>query len=408
MKIFQFFIGMAFLSFATLPVASFSQEFEFGKPYPGITQSQHSIAQRSMHAFFMQHWDQAESLSLEMRRVERNDTLLPLSEMLRFAMRSWRILNDEFEFREEREKAKKELGPLHSECIFLLHSRRWPDSTLATRLFLEGGIDGFNAVLKIRSNPWGALSSGMKSVKLFNTAHALAPRMYDVYLGLGLFQCALAEEPGIVKVALRIFKGFHVDLDSGLTYLRLCSDSALYTQDGAREYLVQFLDPNNRLDSEEKQKIFRTLQSLYPNSPYYVFQEIDEGMAFHRKNVFTENTLQWAWQKLETFDTGNFSSRRYANLVRWQYAILDALKADSLRPKPFDRGQCYSFYPVFLQAAQTDFLIHARKNMPVSQRKESVLRYSNLKKKAFFLLRHSAIDPMLKEYFLWHLEDGLP
>jgi hypothetical protein len=46
--------------------------------------------------------------------------------------------------------------------------------------------------------------------------------------------------------------------------------------------------------------------------------------------------------------------------------------------------------------------------MPVSQRKESVLRYSNLKKKAFFLLRHSAIDPMLREYFLWHLEDGLP
>jgi hypothetical protein len=361
-----------------------------------------------MHAFFMQHWDQAESLSLEMRRVERDDTLLPLSEMLRFAMRSWRILNDEFEFREEREKVRKELGPLHSECIFLLHNRRWPDSTLATRLFLEGGIDGFNAVLKIRSNPWGALSSGMKSVKLFNTAHALAPKMFDIYLGLGLFQCALAEEPGIVKVALRIFKGLHVDLDSGLTYLRLCSDSALYTQDGAREYLVQFLDPNKRLDSEEKQNIFRTLQSLYPHSPYYVFQEIDEGMAFHRGNVFSETTLIWAERKMETFDTSNFSLRRYDDLVRWQCTAIDSSGSNLLHPEPFDRGQCYSFYPIFLQAARTDFLIHARKNMPVSQRKESVLRYSNLKKKAFFLLRHSAIDPMLREYFLWHLEDGLP
>ena len=389
-------------------MASFSQKFEFGQPYPGIAQSQHSLAQRFMHAFFMQHWDQAELLSLEMRRVERDDTLLPLSEMLRFAMRSWRILNDEFEFQEEREKARKELGPLHSECIFLLHNRRWPDSTLATRLFLEGGIDGFNAVLKIRSSPLKALSNGIRAIKLFNTAHGLAPRMYDVYLGLGLFQCALAEEPGIVKVALKLFNGLHVDLDSGLTYLRLCSDSALYTRDGAREYLVQFLDPNKRLDSEEKQNIFMTLQSLYPHSPYYVFQEIDEGMAFHRKNVFTQNALQRALQKMETFDTGNFSLRRYANLVRWQCAILDPSNADSLSPKPFDRGQCYSFYPVFLQAARTDFLSHSGKGMLASEYKEKSLRYARLKKQAFFLLRHSSIDPMLREYFLWHLEDGLP
>ena len=408
MKNFQIFFSIALSAIIILPGLSQANGVEFGLPYPGITLPQHVLAQESMHAFFMQHWDQAESLSVEMQRIERDDVLLPMSNMLRFAMRSWRILNDEFEHEAERAKAYQELVQLRTECMYILHHRQWPDSTLATRLFLEGGINGFNAFLKIRSNPLKALSSGIKSLKMFNTAHKIAPRMNDIYLGLGLFQCALAEEPGIVKVAIGLFNGLHVNLDSGLTYLRMCSDSALYTQDGAREYLVQFLDPKKPFESAEKQKIFRALQALYPNSPYYVFQEIDEGLAFHRYDIFSENTIAWAKRKIESFDTDNYSLRRYANLVRWQCAILDTSSADTLHLEPFTRGQDFSFYPIFLSAARSDFLLHMRKNLSVAQRKKERQNYTRLKKQALYVIRHSTIDPMLREYFLWHLEDGLP
>jgi hypothetical protein len=408
MRNYQIFISIALSAIIILPGLSQANGVEFGLPYPGITLPQHALAQESLRAFFMQHWDQAESLSVEMQRMERENGFLPMSAMLRYAMRSWRILNDEFEHEAEREKACLELEPLRTECMNILHHRAWPDSTLATRLFLEGGINGFNAVLKIRSSPLKALSSGIKSIKMFNTAHALAPKMNDVYLGLGLFQCALAEEPGIVKVAIRLFHGLHVNLDSGLIYLRICSDSALYTQDGAREYLVQFLDPKKPFESAEKQKIFRTLQRLYPGSPYYVFQEIDEGLAFHRYDIFSDSTIAWAKGKMETFDTSNYSLRRYADLVRWQCAYLDTSPVDTLHLEAFTGGRDYSFYPIFLRAARADFLLHTRKNLSNARRKEERQNYTRLKKQALYVVRHSMIDPMLRGYFLWHLQDGLP
>ncbi len=408
MRFSKIFISAILLAFMVLPCAGQGNGVELSRLYPGITLSQHVLAQESMHAFFMQHYIEAESLCVEMAHLEQDSGLLPMSNMLRFAMRTWRLMNDEFELSVQREKTYKELEPLRKDCINVLRLSHWPDSTLATRLFLEGGINGFNAVLKIRSSPLSALSSGIKVIKLFNRARSLDPGMNDIYLGLGLFQCALAEEPGVIKMALRLFNGLHVNLDSGLTFLRICSDNALYTQDGAREYLIQFLDPNKSLESAEKQKIFRKLQSLYPNSPYYVFQEIDEGMTFHRRSIFSGNTIAWAKQKMECFDTSNYPLRRYANLVGWQCTILDSASADNLHPEPYAKGQDYSFYPIFLRAAQTDFILHARKNIPVARRNEERQRYGQLKKQAFYILRHSSIDPMLREYYLWHLEDGLP
>jgi len=381
------------------------------QPYPGISLRQHALAQDAMHEFFSHHGERAETLCCDMLKLEKEEGLLPMSYMLRFAMRSWRILNDEFADRGERLRAFGELEPLRSGCIHILHAGHYPDSTLATRLFLEGGIDGFNATLKIRSHPFVAMVNGLRAVRMFEKAQKLAPQMDDLYLGLGLSQCALANEPGIIRAAMRIFNGLHVNLDSGLTYLRICSERALYTNDGAREYLIQFLSPFKPDESAEKQRVFRVLRALYPADPYYVFQEIDEGLAFHRKEVFSSQAAGLIRPLIGHFDTCTFSLERYANLVRWQCCTIDTTMTQGLRPAPFGQNRSFSFYPYFLDAARLKFLLDEQKNAgPAADRGlgEVGRRYRDARNRTYAVLRSSDINPMLREYFLWHLQDGMP
>jgi hypothetical protein len=376
--------------------------------YPGISLRQHVLAQSTMHEFFAKHWNSAETLACEMRRLELSDSLLPMSFMLRFATRAWRILNDEFESKQEHETLQRELEPIRDECLRILHKQHFADSTRPTRMFLEAGINGFNATLIIRSKPLQALSTGLQSYRTLDSVRALAPQLKDLYLGLGLFQCALANEPGIISFALRLFNRLYVSLDSGLVFLRTCSDSALYTREGAKEYLVQFLSPFKEDEVREKQAVFKSLQSLYPNNAYYVFQEIDEGMAFHRAEVFSGNWYQWVVSRIDDFDTSNFALRRDVNLLRWQCAAIDSAMAGKLHPADFEQKQSYSFYPVFLRAARMRYALDTEKKLSRGQYMKALRHYYHQKDHAYSVLRKSNINPMLREYFLWHMEDGLP
>jgi hypothetical protein len=377
--------------------------------YPGISLRQHDLSQHAMHQFFNQHWDSAEATCIEMRTLEQDKGLIPMSFLFRFAMRAWRILNNECENDSVYSELHRELDPLRTECIRILHAKanKFPDSTLATRLFLEGGINGFNSTLKIRSNPFAAMISGLSSVRLLDSARALAPYMTDVYFGLGISQCALANEPGIIRVAMRIFRGLHVNLETGLSYLRICSQKGLYTNDGAREYLIQFLSPFKPSEAAEKQQIFRSFQALFPGNPYFVFQEIDEGLAFHRREVFSYKTIEWAKPLIQSFDTCNYSRRRYANLVRCQCAVIDFSLTNELHPEPLGTGEAFSFYPSFLGAATERNLLDSAKDLSRKQRKNGLRRYQTLKDKAISMLYSADINPMLREYYLYHIQDGM-
>jgi hypothetical protein len=376
--------------------------------YPGITLRQHGLAQSVMHEFFAKHWNTAETLCREMRGLEQSDSLLPLSFMLGFAMRAWRILNDEYETRQEYETLHQELGPLRAECLRVLHKQHFADSTRPTRMFLEAGINGLHATLLIRSKPLSALSIGLKSFRTLDSVRLIAPQIKDIYLGLGIFQCSLANEPGIISFALRLFKGLHVSYDSGLVYLRTCANGALYTRQSAKEYLIQFLSPFKAHEAAEKQAIFKSLQTEYPDNAYYIFQEIDEGMAFHRAVVFSGDKYRWVLPRIGSFDTCNYSLRRDANLVRWQCAAIDSAMTKELHPEVFEQKQSYSFYPVFLRAAQLRYMLDTTKEFLSGGQKKVVGMYRLQKERAYSVLRKSGINPMLREYFVWHMEDGLP
>jgi hypothetical protein len=408
MRLFHSSIKIFFLLVFLFPVSSLVAQSSPATLYPGITLRQHGLAQNVMHEFFAKHWNNADTMRCEMRRLELADGLLPLSYMLGFAMRAWRILNDEYETREECETLRSELRPLRAECLRVLHQRHFADSTRPTRMFLEAGINGLHATLLIRSKPLSALSIGLKSFRTLDSVRALAPQIKDIYLGLGLFQCSLANEPGIISFALRLFNGLHVSYDSGLVYLRTCAGSALYTRESAEEYLVQFLSPFKAHEAAEKQAVFKALQMEYPYNAYYIFQEIDEGMAFHRADVFSHDKFRWVLPRIGSFDTCSYSLRRDANLVRWQCAVIDLALTKELHPEVFEQKQSYSFYPVFLRAAQMRYMLDTTKEFSPGGHKKAVGMFRLQRYRAYSVLRKSGINPMLREYFLWHMEDGLP
>ena len=49
------------------------------------------------------------------------------------------------------------------------------------------------------------------------------------------------------------------------------------------------------------------------------------------------------------FETQDFSSRRYANLVRYQYTLLDPRPEARLAPDSAFSFRDYGYYPVFLE-----------------------------------------------------------
>jgi hypothetical protein len=399
--------GMIF-AILFFPVSGFTAQEQPDILYPGISAQQHALAREVMHEFFAQHWLRAGGLARDMRNLEQSDSLLPLSDMLRFAMPAWRIINSEFDSRGQGDSLFRELEPLRRDCLWILHHRHFADSTLPTRMFLEAGINGFNATLIIRSNPLASLTQGLRSFRTLDSLRAIAPQIKDLYLGLGLFQCALANEPGIIGFALHLFGGLHVSLDSGLAYLRICSNEALYTQVGAKEYLIQFLSPFNHNEAGEKQAVFRSLEQEFPGNPYYVFQEIDEQMAFHRESAFEKSTCDWALAQIAGFDTSNSTTKLYANCVKWQCTAIDTSLAATLGPRPFGDRECLSFYPVFLEAAKARYVIDSDSKQTVGKRRNAIRSYHELRNRAYVVLRRSEINPMLREYYLWHLDDGLP
>jgi hypothetical protein len=232
--------------------------------------------------------------------------------------------------------------------------------------------------------------------------------MADVYLGLGLFQCALANEPGIVKVAIKILNGFPVSRETGLAYLRICSDSSLYTREGAKQYLIEYLLPQIPKEAAEKQIVLESLQSEYPLSAYYVFQDIDEQLCFHRDTAFSAATILKFANRIEKFDTSNYSLARYANLVRWQCATIDSSLIEQLHPVSFARENEFSFYPVFLQAVEMRHLLDKQYDLTLEEGKKGVWKVRKIRDKAYSLLHGSQVHAMRREYYLWHMGDGLP
>lgn len=366
--------------------------------YPGIIEEQDRIANQMIHEIYSFNWEEADKIALKMQKLENRENLPPLSYLLMVSMRVVRIQNSEFENENEENMLIEESEELAQAGMVRSNPSRAPSKSKSTYLFIYGGIKGFYATLKIGRNPVEAAIEGYSALKMLERLIELDPQIKDVYMGLGIFYCALAKAPSIVRGALNMV-GKNITFEKGIEYLQISAYEGKYTTETAKQYLIQFLSPYLGHEVAEKNKIFRSLQQDYPKNPYYLFLEINENICFHPGKV-DKDLLQRARKRLSKFKTDDFSKKRYVTLVQYQYCFLDSLS--SISPDTAVDLREFSFYPYFLEALK-------EKDNPEIKKRERYKRVNWSKNGAHAakLLDESSMSLNRKNFFAWYVRDAL-
>lgn len=374
--------------------------------YPGVSVEQDELANKLVDRVNMFSWDDVDRVAEQMRDLERKNHLPPLSYLLTVSAKIQRLQNGEFPDKHTETKLLHDIRELADVGMSLSDPERSPDSIRATNMLIFGGIKGFTATLKLNKNPVEAAMDGFAALKILEKTVALNPRIKDTYLGLGIFYCALAKAPAIVKGTLNIV-GKNFSLDTGLNYLRMSAAEGRYTSTAAKIYLIQFLSPYQGDLDIEKQKIFKSLLSQYPSNPYYLFLEFDENLCFHPERIFSL-TVDRFKKIVRKFTSNEYSLKRYAVLVKMQYMILNPYPYPGLEPDISVNLKEYSFYPLFLQALQQKFVLNGIiANQPNEEKKRKDEYIRKIGDHALKLLDKSGMSAGHKGFYVWHIRDAL-
>ncbi len=373
--------------------------------YPGISKEQDRLAQAMVEQIYCFEWENAEKTARKMQRLEKKDNLPALSYLLLVSMKIMQVQNNEYGDERSLQNLLKDIDKLSSKGLELSIPASSADSVATTNMLIHAGIKGFRATLKMSKNPIESAIEGMGALKLLERQVELDPTIKDAYLGLGIFYCALAKAPALVRAAVSI-SGRNISLDTGLEYLRLAAYGGHYTHGVAQIYLIQFLSPYYGHLAEEKSRIFKTLQSRYPQNPFYVFLELDEILCFHPQKLTFFSTGERYKQKIRKFSTHNPSLEKYATLVKYQYRMINPLPPEDLEPNQEVDLKEFSFYPVFLQSLREKLLL---RNTPTKsgdyQRRVQFIKKK--KDQAAKLLETSDMGPGRRGFYNWHLKDAL-
>jgi hypothetical protein len=366
--------------------------------YPGISREQDKLALQIIHDVYSFDWDEADRVAKKMQKLEQRNKLPPLSYLLLISMRVVRIQNGEFESEREATEFLGETERLVSEAIAIANPSKVPKEYKTTYLFIYSGIVGFSATLKIAKNPLDAAIEGFKALKILEKLTVVEPQIKDVYLGLGMFYCAIAKAPAIVRGALN-FVGRNMTFEKGVEYLRISAMNGKYTTETAKQYLIQFLSPYMGNEVEEKGKIFHSLQQIYPKNPYYLFLELHEDICFHPEKI-DSLYVERIRKKISRFKNDGFSLKRYGALVLLQYCYIDT--QSTLRPDTCAILNEFSFYPFFLDA------LKEKNNLEIKKReryKRAV--WSKNGARAAKMLDESMMSSNRKNFFAWYIRDAL-
>jgi hypothetical protein len=375
--------------------------------YPGLSLEQDTLARQLLRAFMEYDWNGVEKAGKKMQRLEKKHRLPPLSWLLLVGTNVMRVQNGEYERDHDVRTLLKDIAKCSAKGIELARPEAAPDSNRATMLFITGGIKGFIATLDIDRNPVSAALSGFAARNLLAEAIALDTTLRDACLGLGLFNCALAKAPLIVRGALAII-GKDVSLARGLDYLRLSANGGCYTNDIARLYLIQFLSPYLGHEAGEKRRIFRALQRAYPRNPYYLFIEIEEYLCFDSGTFYSFSFKTRVARWMTRFKTDDYSLRRYAHLVKWQYLLMDPFPSKGLMPDTAFNLRGFSYYPEFLRAAREQARYEHGMKESRGDRMRRIRYFRMLALKAMKTLEICPSMPVgRKSYYLWHIRDAL-
>jgi hypothetical protein len=375
--------------------------------YPGLTIEQHQLAMKMLYSLYNYKWADADKIGRKMQKIEKKKNLPPLSYLLLVGMQVMRIQRGEYANDGEKRELLAEIGKLSSKGIELADPDKCPDSNVATNLFIIGGIKGFKATLDIEHSPINAAMSGFGAVKSLQKALNENGSISDAWLGLGLFNCILAKASFVIRSGLSII-GKNVSYSRGLTQLRTCAYHGYYASDIAKLYLVEFLSPYMGDQTKEKQAILRSLEKSYPQNPYFLFLDLDENLCFHEKVLSSFSYSDRIRRQISKIKPVDRNTRRYANLLKWQYLMIDPFPSAGLAPDTtMDMGD-FAYYPIFLKALREKISYENDTIENKSEHSRHLHFVKKLQQEATDRLENATTMPAsVKNYYLWHIRDAL-
>lgn len=377
-------------------------------------------AHNALRAFFNGNLPRTERLLQELNLIEDHDSLPPLSRLLLVAATGLYLQRDDAENDEERARLNVVMDSAATKgvgrCNALEKATRDAGSDRsirATCLLIKGGIDGFRAVLKLNTvSPVQVLNEGLGAVKLLEKGLATDSTVRDTYLGMGIFHCTAAKNsPRVVRSMLNAM-GRRVDYNDGLADLRRSGYEGQYTSTASQLYLIQFLSPYDDELRREKIEIFRTLQDVYPLSPYYLFLRWHEALVFYPDSFYNPPRLKRSLERrMRAVETRDYAAKRYLTLLQYQYSLLNPKASEDYRPDTTLNLGGYAFYPGLIEAMRLrrEIVLADRVSTPDKDTSQ-VRRLRELKsreKKILARIKKSDLSKPNQRMYEWHVRDAL-
>lgn len=374
--------------------------------YPDITRHQSDLAHAALGQAYSADVKAARRILGDLRKLEADGGLPPLSSLLAVAIEVMRYQNGDFSDTAEEKALLRAILAAAEQGRYLCEEALRKRQNHPTHLLILGGIRGFLATLKIHPDPGEAMGDGFQALKLLEKAREKDGRMRDSYMGTGIFHCTAANAPLVVRATLKII-GRSVNMRAGLEALRVSAYAGQYTTVASQLFLIQFLDPYEEELKREKRQVFRTLEETYPRNPYYTFLKADEALSFYPDSFFRPETRRELEQRIPAFKPVDFAGRRFANLVKQQYALLNPYPGEGFRPDSAFAYRDFRYYPVFLQAVR--YKRNAEDSLAGERQPPSEVAriLEDLRERCLELIAESPMNASRKRHYEWHVNDAL-
>ena len=387
--------------------ADSAPEFRLGYYlYPDLTAAQSDLAHLALSQAYSANIKRARKSIDALRALENARRLPPLSLLLSIAIDVMRYQNGDFEDEDEEKELLKSITNASEQGSYLCQQALDKSPGHPTYMLILGGIRGFTATLKIHGNPTQAMGDGFQALKLLEKARNQDARLKDCYLGTGIFNCTVANAPLFVRATLKII-GRSVTMKAGLEALRVSAYQGQYTSVSSQLFLVQFLSPYDQELAREKREIFRSLEASFPRNSYYTFLKVEESLCFHPDSFFTNASRTALAARIATFGSADFGSRRYANLVRWQYTLLDPSPERRYAPDTAFQFRDYGYYPLFIEALR--FKRAAEDSLAPGEKpaKADLAALEDMRDSCLNIIAESPMNPTRRRFCQWHVTDAL-
>lgn len=374
--------------------------------YRDLTQEQSDLAHQALSQAYSANVKRARKTVSDLRQMENTGRLPPLSQLLSVAIDVMRYQNGDFQDEDEEKALLQSINDASEQGSYLCQRVLDKEPNHPTYLLILGGIRGFTATLKIHGNPSQAMGDGFQALKLLERSRGQDARIKDSYMGTGIFNCTAANAPLFVRATLKII-GRSVTMKAGLEALRVSAYKGQYTSVSSQLFLIQFLSPYEQELIREKREIFRSLETSFARNPYYTFLKTDEAICFYPDSFFTHASRTALAARIVSFSSQDFPSRRYGNLVRFQYTLLDPSPEKRLAPDTAFHFREYAFYPAFIEGLRYKRSTEDTLGTDEKPPKAATAALKEMRESAIESISNSAMNPTRKRYYQWHVTDAL-